>query len=184
MRSPQPVSHHPSHSRSGFTLGEVLMAMLIISFAILVLIGLLPSALSSMSKSAQMSAESRIVQYLQATYDSAFTGAQTQAELSALRSRRQFSFDARGAPVTAAAANYRDTFFLVTCEGTDTPLMPGESQPSPFLQTISAVVINNYHGTDAPSTSTISGADGPILNTHVYRLTFVSRHPLPINAIP
>ncbi|MCB1209770.1 MAG: Verru_Chthon cassette protein B [Verrucomicrobiales bacterium] len=174
----RPSTHHAQRLPSGFTLGEVLMAMLIISFAMLALIGMLPNALSTMSKSAQMSAESRIVQHLQAVYEGAFDAAQSQSDVSNITAKRTFNFDVRGTPIDGQSIQGKETFFVVDCQGTDSPVMPGESSASPFLRTISVIITSNYHDNSAPSTSNISGASGPMLNTHVRLLTFVLKRPL------
>ena len=177
-------THHAKRHRHGFTLGEVLMAMLIIAFAMLALIGILPNALSTMSKSAQMSAESRIIQHLQAAYEGAFAGVESPSDLSNVIARRTFNFDVRGTPIDAQSVQGKETFFVADCQGTDSPLMPGESSASPFLRTVSVIITSNYHDNRAPTTSNISGAVGPILNTHVRLLTFVLKRPISSTAPP
>lgn len=127
----RPSTNHASLLRDprgmrAFTLAEVLLAMAIFSFALLLMIGMLPSGLSSLKASEQMAAESRIVQYLTATYQLRYD--QPGVALTAADSAT-FNFDARGAPVNAGDPN---ALYTARVSVMDPLPLPGEASFSPY----------------------------------------------------
>lgn len=89
-----PLTSHPRATRpcaTAFSLAETLFAMAIVSFALLSIIGLLPTALSELNDAERRTAEARILQSLTADFE-----LKPWAEVRNLASRETYYFDIRG----------------------------------------------------------------------------------------
>lgn len=93
------VHRHSSHAH-GFTLAEVLFATAILSFALLSIIGVMPSTLAELNSAEARITEARILQSISTEW-------QTQAwsQVTERQSRLLYYFDSRGARTDAPSGN-------------------------------------------------------------------------------
>lgn len=131
--------HQLLHRRTGtqgFTLAEVLFAMAIFVFGVLVMMGTLPNGLASMKSARQQAAEVRIFQHLQAVYQAeldravANTFSSTEA---GLQNPATFFFDDRGDPLRSSQSNQNEASLAAQARLEDAALLPGETVPSPYM---------------------------------------------------
>lgn len=134
------VHHHLQRRTTtdqGFTLAEVLFAMAIFVFGVLVMMGTLPNGLASMQAARQQAAEVRIFQHLQAVYQAELDRAPASALASTsarLQSPATFFFDDRGDPLRASQSSQAQATLAAQARLEDAALLPGESVPSPFIR--------------------------------------------------
>ena len=129
----------PHAAPRGFTLAEVMIAMVITSFALLTLISILPEGLQSLQNAQRRSAEARIVQHLTSRYQ-----LMPWNEISQASSQRDFEFDANGNPVEPAR---RESVFRARVEVLTAAPLPNEIAPSPFLRRLRIRITNQlYNG--------------------------------------
>ena len=115
------------HAAPGFSLAEVLIAIAIISFALLALIGVLPEGLRSLQNAQRQEAEARIVQHVAAHFQ-----LKPWDEIAAMAAdAMDLDFDGNGAPVTPSS---NDTIYRARAELADAAPLPNETAPSPYLR--------------------------------------------------
>ena len=95
-----PPLHRQGSRVQGFTLAEVLFATAILSFALLSIIGVMPSTLAELNDAEARITEARIVQSIS-------TERQTQSwtQITSRQSRMLYYFDSRGARTDAPSGN-------------------------------------------------------------------------------
>ena len=137
----------PSSPRTapGFTLAEVLFAMAIFVFGVLIVLGTLPNGLASMQTARRQAAEARIFQHLRSVYQAELDrgpASSIAGVLSTLEQPASFQFDERGdvlrttggAPVSFAALSQLEP----------ASRLPGESDASPFLRRLRVAVTEHW----------------------------------------
>lgn len=92
--------HRPSSHAQGFTLAEVLFATAILSFALLSIIGVMPSTLAELNSAEARITEARILQSISTEWQT-----QTWSQMTDRQSRMLYYFDSRGARTDAPSGN-------------------------------------------------------------------------------
>ena len=92
--------HRPSSHARGFTLAEVLFATAILSFALLSIIGVMPSTLAELNSAEARITEARILQSISTEWQT-----QTWSQVTDRQSRMLYYFDSRGARTDAPSGN-------------------------------------------------------------------------------
>lgn len=134
-----------SHPAAGFTLAEVLFAMAIFVFGVLVVVGTLPNGLASMQSARRQAAEARIFQHLRSVYQAELDRAPAaglSAALAALQQPARFQFDERGDVLRMQGA--ARAAFAATARLEPPGKLPGESDPSPFLRRLRVAVTDHW----------------------------------------
>lgn len=140
----------PSRTAPGFTLAEVLFAMAIFVFGVLVVLGTLPNGLASMQSARRQAAEARIFQHLRSVYQAELDRGPASAlpgVLATLEQPSSFQFDERGdvlrtlggAPVAFAALSQLEP----------ANRLPGEGDASPFLRRLRVAVTDRWQDPSA-----------------------------------
>ncbi len=141
----------PAKAAPGFTLAEVLFAMAIFVFGVLVLVGTLPNGLASMQTARQQAAEARIFQHLRAVYQAELDRAPPDDLSSTLRTLGEpatFYFDERGDVLrTASVGSQRAFAALARLE--EAGKLPGESDSSPFVRRLRVSVTDHWQDRSA-----------------------------------
>jgi len=150
------ISFTPSQIRqlpkAGFTLAEVLFAMAIFIFGVLVMVGTLPNGLASMQSAQRQMAEVRIFQHLLAVYQSELDRSLAKdlnGTLARLQQPANFFFDNRGDPLRTAMATSNEAAFGAQASLEPAALLPGETVPSPFSRRLRIVVAENWQNPNA-----------------------------------
>jgi uncharacterized protein (TIGR02598 family) len=120
----------------GFTLAEVLFAMAIFVFGVLVLVATLPNGLASMQSARRQAAEVRIYQHLQAVYQAELDRSPADllpSTLARLQTPATFFFDDRGDPLRSAQSNQAEAALAAQARLEEAAMLPGETVPSPFI---------------------------------------------------
>lgn len=126
----EPGTRNPFTKCCAFTLAETLFAMAIVSFALLTIIGLMPSALDELRQSERRAAEARILQSLAADYELL-----PWQEFENFGRRGPFFFDETGLRRLNMDESTRYQAQVEAPTGGQTELtLPGESNPSPYLK--------------------------------------------------
>lgn len=152
-------------SHRAFTLAEVLFAMAILSFALLTIIGLMPSTLSSLNDAEARIAEARIVQSIRTEFQ---LKPWDQLPREGTQSIRYY--DPRGVRTSApleggaelptASATYAVALYA-QAEAT-TPTVPGDkkqdgSKTTDFLRTLHIVITRQVKNTQAMQDKAVRG---------------------------
>lgn len=160
-------SFHLSFFRPAFTLAEVLFAMAILSFALLTIIGLMPSTLASLNDAEARIAEARIVQSINTEFQLKPWDQLPREGSNAIR-----YYDQRGirtsAPLEGGAelptnsATYAVAIYA-QAEAT-TPTVPGDkkqdgSKTTEFLRTLHIVITRQIKNTQALQDHAIRGTN-------------------------
>lgn len=128
-----------------FTLAETLFAMAIVSFTLLTIIGLMPTALDGLRQSERRSAEARILQSLAAEYELL-----PWTELQNLGRRGPFYFDETG---LARRTVDESTRYLAEVSDSllqaDDHRLPGEASGSPYLKQLRISITDRVQDTAA-----------------------------------
>lgn len=134
------------HTSAAFTLAEVLFAMAIFVFGVLILIGTLPNGMAAMRNARQQAAEARIFQHLQAVYQAELDrtpGKDLAPTLSSLSKPNTFYFDENG-EINRTHVNESNTSFAARAVLENGSKLPGESDSSPFLKQLRVAVTNQW----------------------------------------
>ncbi len=149
--APDMIRHRSTRSRllssQGFTLAEVLFAMAIFVFGVLVMVGTLPNGLGSMQAARLRSAEVRIFQHLQAVYQAELdrTNANnSDSTITSLRLPATFYFDDRGDPLRSNENSTVQASIAAQARIEDAALLPGETLPSPFIRRLRVRVSDRW----------------------------------------
>ncbi len=140
MKPPPPCRHAP-----GFTLAEVLFAMAIFAFGVLVLVGTLPNGLASMQTARRHAAEARVFQHLRAVYQAELDRslpAELNATLTRLEQPATFYFDESGDAMLSTAGN--TIFLMAQSQLEPAAKLPGEADPSPFVRRLRVAVTEKW----------------------------------------
>ena len=125
-----PSSPAPRPTPPAFTLAETLFAMAIVSFTLLTIIGLMPTALDSLRQSERRAAEARILQSMAADYELL-----PWSKLENFGRRGPFYFDETGLQRTVIDESIRYQAEISDSQiEQDDRLLPGEGSASPYLK--------------------------------------------------
>jgi uncharacterized protein (TIGR02598 family) len=145
--APHPLFLRRHPSQEGFTLTEVALALGIVAFAFVPMLGLLPAGLNASRQAIDTTLEAQIVQQM--------TGAAVQADysnLASLASQASYYFDYQGNKTTAGNAIYRAGFAIAT-----NTALPNSGQTAK-LATVTICILNiQRHGKDTQT--------DPVLNS-------------------
>lgn len=139
-----PLGPLPLPARA-FTLAETLFAMAIVSFALLTIIGLMPSALDELRQSERRAAEARILQSLATEHELL-----SWQDLQNFGRRGPFYFDETGLRRLSMdeTTRYQAQVDGPTGAGSELTL-PGEANPSPFLRQLRISITDRIQDTGA-----------------------------------
>jgi len=139
-------NREPATQCSAFTLAETLFAMAIVSFTLLTIIGLMPTALDELRQSERRAAEARILQSLAADYELL-----PWTELQNLGRRGPFFYDETGLARRSMDESTRYLAEVSDSQITDADRrLPGENgSPSPFLKQLRISITDRVQDTSA-----------------------------------
>ncbi len=143
--------HPPSRTVPGFTLAEVLFAMAIFVFGVLVVVGTLPNGLASMQTARRQAAEARIFQHLRSVYQAELdrgAASALSATLAQLEQPASFLFDERGDVLRTVGGGARAAFAALA-QLEPAGKLPGESDASPFLRRLRVAVSEHWQNPSA-----------------------------------
>ncbi len=125
-----------------FSLAEVLIALAIASFSILMLIAVIPSGLSNVQDAQRRAAEARIVQHLAARYQML-----PWEEITSISGGNQqdLRYDGNGNPLSTTASD-DDTVYRARAEVLAGLPLPNEFSASPFLRRLRVRVTTKRAG--------------------------------------
>lgn len=165
-------SHH-----HGFTLAEVLFATAILSFALLTIIGVMPSTLAELNDAEARITEARIVQSISTEWQT-----QSWSQITPHQSRLLYYFDSRGGRTDAPSSNdnIEDTAVYAAAvypkRITTFDQVPGDendgSQPGQFLTRLNVVITRQMTSPDALGEKAIRGKN------KIYAITLANQQPI------
>jgi uncharacterized protein (TIGR02598 family) len=117
----------------GFSLVEVVLAIGILGFCMIPIMGLIPVAMKTSRQSMDRNTEIRMMQTIRAEL--------LKAPFSQLAATTNFYFDAEGYPLISAATAY----YAVTASNLPTTVLP-TNQTASHLKTCQLVVVNTARG--------------------------------------
>jgi uncharacterized protein (TIGR02598 family) len=144
-------------SRAAFSLAESLVAMAIVSFVLLSIIGVMPSGMGALNDSQRRAAESRICQTMVADYEGrTWANLATQPQVITYFDDQGVATsnpdDPRG-PTKSAVFAVRATLIVNPEAGqiamVSKGLLPGEGTASPFIRYVRIAITPNAADTDA-----------------------------------
>ena len=149
----EPGTRNPLTKCSAFTLAETLFAMAIVSFALLTIIGLMPSALDELRQSERRAAEARILQSLAAEYELL-----PWQEIKNFGRRGPFYFDEAGLQRLNIDETTRYQAQIEVPTGRLAELtLPGETNPSPYLKQLRISITDRIQDAGALSSDIDQG---------------------------
>lgn len=137
----------PKHVAPAFSLAEVLFAMAIFVFGVLVLVGTLPNGMASLQTARRQAAEVRVFQHLRAVYQSELDRASTNdinGILASLSQPSTFYFDDRGNISRFQSSGTNQIAFAAQAHLEPASQLPGESDPSPFTRRLRIAVTDRW----------------------------------------
>ena len=156
---------------AAFTLAETLFAMAILSFALLTILGLMPSTLSELNDAEQRVVEARILQTLSAEYQN-----MKWAQIEAIQ-KTKYYFDNKGSKVpfgTSAGGSIHDqAHFAVAIYPKDAPPIPGATIPTTKDQrSIRVVITRQLENVNALGLKSIPGVN------KIFSILLVNQEPV------
>lgn len=145
-------SIRPRHTAPAFSLAEVLFAMAIFVFGVLVLVGTLPNGMASLQTARRQAAEVRIFQHLRAVYQAELdraTIADVGGIVATLSQPSTFYFDDRGNVVRLIGGGNNQTAFAAQAILEPASTLPGETTPSPFTRRLRIGVTDHWRDASA-----------------------------------
>lgn len=146
MTPPRTRSRH-RRAAPAFSLAEVLFAMAIFVFGVLVLVGTLPNGMASLQTARRQAAEVRIFQHLRAVYQAELDRANVNDITSVLARLTQpsiFYFDDRGNIARSLGSGINQTAFAAQARLEPATPLPGESDASPFSRRLRIAVTDRW----------------------------------------
>jgi len=163
MTSPARSSfiRHPSSFRSAFTLAENLFAMAILAFALLSIIGLMPSTLSELNDAERRIAEARILQSLSTEFQT-----KSWNELIG-QTQQRYYFDNRGIRTGSASggSDPADHATLAAAVYVEPPAgLPGDQSTQgkdarDYLRKVTVVITNRVNSSSALQNQSLPGTN-------------------------
>ncbi len=154
--------HRKRSPAQGFTLAEVLFATAILSFALLSIIGVMPSTLAELNDAEARITEARIVQSISTEWQT-----QNWTQITSRQSRMLYYFDSRGARTDAPSGNdnLEDTAVYAAAVYpkplTNFDQVPGDendgSQAGQFLTRLNVVITRQITSPEALGERVIRG---------------------------
>jgi uncharacterized protein (TIGR02598 family) len=133
-------------------LAEVLFAMAIFVFGVLVLVGTLPNGMASLQTARRQAAEVRIFQHLRAVYQAELDRANSSditGVLATLSQPATFFFDDRGNIVRNGGGGVNQTAFAAQAILEPASILPGETIASPFSRRLRIAVTDHWQNLSA-----------------------------------
>lgn len=171
-----PVHRQPSRTQ-GFTLAEVLFATAILSFALLTIIGVMPSTLAELNDAEARMTEARILQSISTEWQT-----QSWSQITSHQSRLLYYFDSRGARTDAPSGNDSVEDAAVYAAAvypkriTTFGQVPGDendgSEAGQFLTRLNVVVTRQMTSPEALAEKAIRGKN------KVFAITLVNQQPI------
>jgi uncharacterized protein (TIGR02598 family) len=140
------------HNAPAFSLAEVLFAMAIFVFGVLVLVGTLPNGMASLQTARRQAAEVRVFQHLRAVYQSELDraiGNDITGILANLSQPSTFYFDDRGNISRLQNGGTNPIAFAAQANLEPASPLPGESDPSPFTRRLRIAVTDRWQDASA-----------------------------------
>lgn len=139
------IRHH--RTAPAFSLAEVLFAMAIFVFGVLVLVGTLPNGMASLQTARRQAAEVRVFQHLKAVYQAELDRASVTdigGVLANLAQPSTFYFDDRGNIVRLVGGGVNKTAFAAQAILEPAAILPGETTTSPFTRRLRIAVTDHW----------------------------------------
>jgi len=150
--TPPSISLRHRRAAPAFSLAEVLFAMAIFVFGVLVLVGTLPNGMASLQTARRQAAEVRIFQHLRAVYQAELDRANVidlTSTLVRLSSPSTFYFDDRGNIARFLGNGIGQTAFAAQAQLEPATPLPGETDASPFTRRLRIAVTDRWQDQSA-----------------------------------